>query len=401
MHPDKRQEYIIIFALWLLVFAASSQIMIISPILPRIAEQLSAPVSQLGILVTAYAAMVGVFALVMGPVSDKIGRRKILLLGTGGMAATLFAHGLVFDFWSLMTVRALSGIAGGVLSGAAVAYVGDYFPYERRGWASGWIMSGIAMGQILGIPIGTLLAEYFGFKMPFILFGGIMGLTYILVFLKVPQPDVQLDTQTITVMGSLRKYGKLLQRGDIRATALSYTLTFLSISAFVVYLPTWLENDFGVSGNEIAGLFFVGGIANVISSPQAGRLSDRLGRKNIIIGSCFALSVVMAASTYVTTSFVMAYPLFFIVMILIAMRISPFQALSSELVSSNNRGALMSLLVAIGQIGYGIGGAVAGPAYELYGYASNTFIAAFTILLMVFVFWKFVPEPKLKKVVQS
>jgi predicted MFS family arabinose efflux permease len=83
-------------------------------------------------------------------------------------------------------------------------------------------------------------------------------------------------------------------------------------------------------------------------------------------------------------------------MILIAMRISPFQALSSELVTSNNRGTMMSLLVAIGQIGYGLGGTVAGPLYSLHGYASNTYFGAFAIFLTAFVVWKFVPEPELR-----
>src|SRR5690606_26547677 len=137
---------------WLLVFASSSQIMIISPILPRIGEQLGINETLQGTLVTAYAVLVGIMALVTGPISDKIGRRKILLYGAGGMAIALACHGLAVNYISLLLVRSLAGMAGGILSGAAVSYVGDYFPYERRGWANGWIMSGIAMGQIIGIP---------------------------------------------------------------------------------------------------------------------------------------------------------------------------------------------------------------------------------------------------------
>ncbi|MEX2364372.1 MAG: MFS transporter, partial [Balneolaceae bacterium] len=352
---DKGNPYLIIFALWLLVFAASSQVMIISPILPRINEQLGTPLEILGSLVTIYAVMVGIFALIMGPLSDKIGRRKILLIGTGGISLFLFLHGFVTTFTGLLVVRGLAGMAGGVLSGAAVAYVGDYFPYEKRGWANGWVMSGIAMGQILGIPIGTLLADMFGFRIPFVLFGAIMALTFILVFLKIPQPNVTLTTDRLTVSGSLKKYYQLLQRAEVRAVAFSYLVMFLSISIYVVYMPAWLESTFGVSGTAIASLFFVGGIANVITGPIAGRLSDRIGRKKIIISSCIGLSLVMFFTTTLITEFWISYILFFLVMVLIAMRISPFQALSTELVKSDNRGSLMSLLIAIGQVGYGVG----------------------------------------------
>lgn len=387
--------YIIIFALWLLVFAASSQVMIISPILPRISEQLGTPLEILGNLVTIYAVMVGVFAIIMGPLSDKIGRRKILLIGTGGITISLFLHGLVDSFWGLMAVRALAGMAGGVLSGAAVAYVGDYFPYEKRGWANGWIMSGIAMGQILGIPMGTLLADISGFRVPFLIFGGIMGLTFILTYFKVPQPNVELSEDRITVKGSFNKYLKLLQRSEVRAVALAYVVMFLSVSVYVVYLPTWLEESFGVSGKAIASLFFVGGIANVITGPVAGKISDKIGRKSIIIISCLGLSVVMLITTYVINDFWVAYVIFFLTMVLIAMRISPFQALSTQLIKSDNRGSLMSLLVAIGQVGYGVGGSIAGPFYVESGYVSNTIIGTIMILIMAYIVWRHVPEPDL------
>lgn len=386
--------YIIIFALWLLVFAASSQVMIISPILPRISEQLGTPLEILGNLVTVYAVMVGVFAIIMGPLSDKIGRRKILLIGTGGITISLFLHGLVDSFWGLMVVRALAGMAGGVLSGAAVAYVGDYFPYEKRGWANGWIMSGIAMGQILGIPLGTLLADVSGFRIPFVLFGGIMALTFILTYLKVPQPNVELSKDKITLRGSFDKYLKLLQRSEVRAVALAYVVMFLSVSVYVVYLPTWLEESFGVSGTAIASLFFVGGIANVITGPIAGKISDRIGRKKIIIISCLGLSLVMLITTYVIKDFWVAYIIFFLTMVLIAMRISPFQALSTQLIKSDNRGSLMSLLVAIGQVGYGVGGSIAGPFYVKSGYVSNTIIGTVMILVMAYIVWRHVPEPE-------
>ena len=103
----------------------------------------------------------------------------------------------------------------------------------------------------------------------------------------------------------------------------------------------------------------------------------------------------MALTTYVVTEFWIAYVIFFLTMVLIAMRISPFQALSTQLIKSDNRGSLMSLLVAIGQVGYGIGGSVAGPFYVESGYASNTFMGTIMILIMAYVVWKHVPEPDL------
>ncbi len=106
--------------------------MIISPMLPQIGRELNVPESMQGALVSVYALMVGAFALVIGPISDKIGRRRVLLIGTGMMTLALALHGIASSYMSLLLVRTFAGIAGGVLSGSAVSYVGDYFPYQQR-----------------------------------------------------------------------------------------------------------------------------------------------------------------------------------------------------------------------------------------------------------------------------
>ncbi len=114
--------YVIIFALWLLMFSASSQLMIIAPILPQLGLELSIPEAIQGTLITAYAIMLSICAVIMGPISDKIGRRRILMFGTGAMAFALFLHNFAFNYVSLLVVRAAAGAAGGILSGSAVSY---------------------------------------------------------------------------------------------------------------------------------------------------------------------------------------------------------------------------------------------------------------------------------------
>ena len=394
MNPPKASPGLIVFALWMLVFAASSQIMIITPILPRIGEELGIGESALGTLVSAYSIMVGIFAIVAGPVSDKIGRRRILLLGTAIMTGTLLMHHFVVGYYSFLAVRVGAGCAGGILSGSAVSYIGDYFPYNRRGWAIGWVMSGMAFGQIAGIPLGIVLAGSYGFKAPFYLFAGAMAATFVLIWFRVPQPDVQLAAGRLTVASAVRNYRAMLARKDIAAATLAYFTMFLGVSFFVVYLPYWLEQDLGASPNAIATLFVVGGIANVLTGPQAGKLSDRIGRKRIIIISSVGLSLVMLLTTVLVREFWAAYVLYFVLMVLVAARISPFSALLTALVSDERRGSLMSMTIALGQIGFAVGAAAAGPLYSRLGYASNTVVAAAAVMVMAGIVAYFVPEPE-------
>ncbi len=393
---NRLEPYIIVFTLWLLVFSSASQTMILSPILPRIGDELAIPDALLGTLVSVYSIMVGIFAILAGPVSDKVGRRQILILGCASMAAALFMHGFVTGYYSFITVRIFAGCAGGMLSGAAVSYIGDYFPYERRGWATGWVMSGSAFGQIFGIPMGIVMADRWGFRSPFYLFAITMGLTVILLFLRVPQPNVLRSKHRLSVSKAAADYIAMLRRPDIAWAAGAYFMMFLGVSIFVIYLPTWLERSVGLTGGQIALMFVVGGVANVLTGPNAGKLSDKIGRKGIILMSCVGLSILMFLTTQFITGPVAAYVFFFFTMVLVAMRISPFSALLTALVSDERRGSLMSLTVALGQVGFALGGAVAGPLYADIGYASNTVLSAAFVLIMGLIVWFFVPEPPLE-----
>ncbi len=367
--------------------------MVISPILPQIGEQLSIPASALGSLVSVYTLMVGSLAIIAGPISDKIGRRRILLLGTTLMTCALVMHHFVIGYYSFLLVRILSGIAGGILSGSAVAYIGDFFPYNRRGWATGWVMSGMAFGQIAGIPLGILLASQYGFKFPFYMFALAMGMTSILIWFRVPQPDVALTQEPLTIKKSVRNYCDMLQEKKIAAAAVAYFMMFMGLSFFIIYLPLWLTESLNATPELIATMFIVGGLANVITGPWAGKLSDRIGRKTIVVVSNIGLSLVMVCTTFFTKELWVAYPLYFTIMVLVAMRISPFSALLTALVSDTSRGTLMSLTVALGQFGFALGGTLAGPLYTNLGYQSSSLVGALAMLITAGVIHFLVPEP--------
>lgn len=386
------RENRVILTLWLLIFSASSQIMIIAPILPVIRDQLAMPEHLMGLLVTSYAVMVGIVAILIGPISDRVGRRRVMLIGTLSMAMALWAHALVHDYTQLFAARAFAGIAGGILSGSVVSYVGDVFPPSRRGWANGWVMSGTATGQILGIPIGTLLAESMGFRTPFLMFALFMTATWVMVVRYLPQPDVRRDEASLSLSGMARKYGGILSDPAIRSAVTAFFLMFVSIGVFVTYFPTWLTDRFAVDGAFVASLFVVGGVANVLTGPRMGRLSDRIGRRKLVITSTLGTGLLILVSTVVIRQAWLAYPVFFAIMMLVAMRISPFQAMMSELVGDDRRGTLMSFTAALGQAGLGAGGAIAGLTYASTGFLGNTLVGAVAIFGTGYLVWRFVPE---------
>ncbi len=252
-------------------------------------------------------------------------------------------------------------------------------------------MTGSAVGQIAGIPLGTLLADRYGFDAPFLFFCVTMAFTFILVWVYVPQPVVAFSKDKLTIPSVLTDYCKMLRKPVYRSVAVGYMLMFLGMSSFVVYFPTWLET-LGATGNDIALIFLVGGVAMVIAGPIAGRISDRKGRKTIIIVSSFALAIAMIATTTAITDVSIAtYIFFFFVMLVVSGRMVPFQALVSEVASDQSRGKLMCLSISIGQLGMGLGSAVSGPLYASLGYGGNTLLGSLAVISMALIVWKFIP----------
>jgi predicted MFS family arabinose efflux permease len=168
---------------------------------------------------------------------------------------------------------------------------------------------------------------------------------------------------------------------------------FLSIGIYVFYLPLWLETVVGISTTQTASLFFVGGLANVVAGPLAGRVSDVVGRKPLIVTSCVGMGIVMVLTTYVITNIWYAYLIFGMAMIMVALRMSPLQSLMTALVSDARRGMLMSLAISIGQLGMSLGTGIAGSVYTRMGYTSNTVIGSVAILAMAVLVHRHLPEP--------
>ena len=386
------RTWIVLLTLWLVLFTQSSQFLIVAPVLPRIAEQLHVDKETLGLLITVYAIGTGIFALLAGPVSDHVGRRRILRVGTAVMAAVLLLHQVASSFVSLLLLRTMAGASSGILAGAAVAYVGDVIPYERRGRAMGVVMSAMAFGQILGIPLGASLAEYAGYQAPFVSFGAIMVVAFGLTMTVLPKAPIS-DEEPLSLRGAIASYANLLSRRDIQAVAVAGVLMMLSVSSFIVYQPTWMEEHLGASPHAVSGVFLVGGIANAVVGPLAGRLSDRIGRKGLVVWGSLGLAGLMVITPF-TPNMTLIYVLFFVIMCTVALRISPYNALLTALVGPNQRGSLMSLSMAFSQAGFALGAAVAGWTYVTYGYLGNAVAAGLAALAVGVIFHAFVDEPE-------
>ncbi len=394
VYTPTRRDYLILAVLWTVIFAVWSQFLIVTPLLTDIALDLDVSKGKLGWIVSGYALALSACTLVWGPVSDRIGRRKILLMGTGSMALVLAGHWFASSYAMLLIMRILAGSTAGMCAVGAVAYIGDHFPRSRRGWATGWVLNGFAVGQVVGIPLGAFLATLLDYRIPFVFSGLLMTAAFILLLTLLPQPDVQRESRSLSRI--LHDFRTMFSTPLYRATISVGIAVLASMGLFVPFFAVWMGATLGHSTQYTAWVFSLGGIATVLTAPRAGRLSDRIGRARVIFwGSFIAMGSVLAAPSAVLWP-PLVFAIFAVFMMGVASRAAGYRAFQMEVVDENLRGQFLSLCNSMEQLGFGIGSAVAGLIYASLGFMANCIAAAAVtcvILLLTRRYLWNVPKP--------
>ena len=128
---------VVMAILFLIFFLGNSDNQMVSPLLPLIAGEFNLDVGQVGsLMIPAYALAAATAALLIGPLSDRFGRRKFLLLASVLFGLSLLSVFLIRDVRLLAATRVFTGLASGTFSTCSIAYVANFFPYSRRGVAT-------------------------------------------------------------------------------------------------------------------------------------------------------------------------------------------------------------------------------------------------------------------------
>src|SRR5215510_8935298 len=149
---DKGFRWTVALILFGVLFLGVSDTQLVAPLLPLIAQDLGTTPGHAGIIVTTYSLAAAAFALIVGPLSDRVGRKKILLSGLLLFTSASFLTYHVSTFNSLVILRALTGLAAGTLSTCALSLAGDYYSYEQRGRAMGVLSMGYFVAFVVALP---------------------------------------------------------------------------------------------------------------------------------------------------------------------------------------------------------------------------------------------------------
>ena len=179
---NRRSLYILAFALAVVTIGFG----VVMPIIPFYMENLGAGGTELGLLVASYAVMRLIFGPVWGSLSDRVGRKPIMMIGVLGYGITMIGFGLATKLWMMFAARSLSGILSSATSPTTMAYIGDSTSERDRSAGMGVLGAAAGIGTIFGPALGGLLAD-FSLSTPFFFAAGMSLLSIILIAIFLPE----------------------------------------------------------------------------------------------------------------------------------------------------------------------------------------------------------------------
>lgn len=380
---NKRSQLGIIF---LTIFIDMVGFGIVIPVLPLYAQNFGASPLAIGALVGVYSAVQFVFSPLWGKLSDRIGRRPVLITSVIGTAIGFFIMGKATVLWVLFLARIIDGISGGNVS-TAQAYIADITPPEKRSSAMGMIGAAFGLGFVFGPMIGGLLS-HFSLAAPFYFAAALAALNALLIFLVLPE---SLAPEHRSGQRPKQSIAEVFNHANGPALGTVMLVYFLSITGFAMMTALnalFLSHRFGFDARHIGYVFaYIGTLGVIIQGGLLGRFVKKFGEKRlatigalVLAASLFALPLSSSTGTLMAVCLGIAIGNGFLTPTL--------NGLASLYVDKTWQGRALGLMQSAGSLGRTIGPIVGGYLLSLdtglAHYGRTPFWASSVLLVITF-----------------
>jgi predicted MFS family arabinose efflux permease len=392
----------VIANLFLILFIGVADQHIIAPLLPAMAAFLGVSVSAMGLLVVVYSLAAASAALLAGAWSDRAGRHVFLTVALVVFSLSSLATSYTEHLGWLLLCRALTGMAAGVLSACSIAYAGDYFAYEIRGRALGYISMANAAAMVVAAPVAAYVADHLGWQKNFLglsiagLVVSALNVVYMPRILPHPSEEEHPSAGGLDHIppgwmpsGTARR---LLSRPDVIACMLVAFCVSGGIAGAITYAGAWMHVQFRVTTRTIGLVFFAGGLLALVGAALGGAVSDRYAKKSVAITSSVLLALALVLLPFLPWSgFLVAA--FGLANFAAAFRQGPITALMTELVPRRGRGAFIAMRNVASQIGIATTALLGSILFEQFGYRGVGGLCATLTLVVVLLLTTQIQEP--------
>ncbi|WP_258530915.1 MFS transporter [Paenibacillus taichungensis] len=306
-----------------------SSLYVTVPLIPVFAEQFGITLTQASAAGSIFSLGFAMGCLMYGAISDKYGRKKVILIGMITLSFISLILGLVHSFAWIIVLRGIQGAAAATFSPVALAYAVEMYPGNRRVTAIGFISTGFLVAGIVGQIISSLINQQYGWNALFVILAVVYLMTSLVVWSLLPRDEIKRGKDS-SIWESLLQIGTVLKQPKLR---LSYVVALVLLMSFVsMYsvLGSYLSGPaFGLSAQQILYVR-AAGILGMLVSPFAGKLTQRLGVRSVL-----RLGLTMAVVGLACMGFFTNLPLLILMSLLfvtgIALSVPSLVALVGEL----------------------------------------------------------------------
>lgn len=352
-------QKLLIAILALLQFTVILDFMVLSPLGAILLDELHITTTEFGLVVSVYAFSAGASGLLAAGFADRFDRKKLLLFFYAGFLIGTMLCALAPTYWFLLMARLITGIFGGVIGSISYAIISDLFPLNLRGRVMGFVQMAFSASQVLGIPLGLLLANRYNWHAPFwmiVIFGAVLGL--IIIFVMKPV------NAHLAIKKHVHPFKHMFQTLTHPLYLRAFlTTTLLATGGFMLmpFSSAFSTNNLGLTLEQLPVLYGVTGIFTIVMGPMVGKISDRSGKYKVFaLGSVLSMVMVAVFTNLGITPLWLVIVLNVIFFAAITSRMIPASALMTGIPEPGDRGAFMSINSSVQQISGGVAASVAG-----------------------------------------
>ncbi|MBP1934429.1 MFS transporter [Ammoniphilus resinae] len=356
--------------------------MLVSPLIPKISETTNTPMERGGLLITAYALVYGLTAPLFGPISDRVGRRFMIVTGMFVFSIGTFLTGISNDFDTILFFRAVTGLAGAIVMPSVFALVGDTFPAHERGKAMGMVMGAMIGSTVIGVPVGAFITEFVHWQMTFWVVGFLAFLVFLLAFIGLPQTPPQKQRSDSMIKTYFMPFKTAFTN---RSVLYALLLTFFwtaGLHGMFSYIGVFYHDVFNLDVGGIGIVLFMAGLTSVFGNLFGGKWSDKIGEKKVIYFASFSAALFVLSFSLLTGYLYLSVFIHLFWSASIGVGQSSLTAFVSQL-SPRIRGTVMSLNSSAMYLGMTIASSFASLLLVNFTFFSLGVLCAISVLLVL------------------
>jgi DHA1 family multidrug resistance protein-like MFS transporter len=373
------------FALYVLMFnmfIAMSGIGLIIPIMPQYLDTFGVAGMALGFLIAVFSFSQFIFSPLAGDLSDKYGRKKLIIIGLIIFGLSQLTFGMANELWMLYASRFFSGLGSAFLVPPMMAFVADITTFEERGKGMGLLGASMSLGFMIGPAIGGFLAKI-SLEFPFYVATAAALTSAVISIFELPNTKPSIESTE----GTKKKSENLFKQMK-RSTSTPYFVILIvmfvfsfGLANFQSTISLYVDKRYGYTPTDIAILITVGGFVGVIVQTfVVNPLFKRYGEMRVIlvnlILSAFSMVGILFVHTFWTILFVAT--IFFTATSLLRPAVN---TLVSKL-AGKEQGFAAGMMNSYMSLGNMIGPALAGILFDIN--MSSPYILGMIILLICF-----------------